>query len=265
MHAVQQLHQVRSVSRNGGGRGRGAHRHRAIMRAITWNAASGRWEMRRSADRAKDQTYFLFGLTQEQLVAHAVSPGRIRKASRCASWRANWAFPPRKARQPGNLFCPQRRLRRVHRRIFRGAGNCAVGNPRRAGDRRRPRGRRALRRAPFHGGPAARTGRRRRRAAVRDLDRARHAPRDRRPQRRAAARNDAREGYQLDLDRRAVRAAPRRNQDSKQARSRRRPPIRPVDATTVEVSFDDPQRAVTPGQGAVFYSGELVLGGGWIE
>ena len=41
--------------------------------------------------------------------------------------------------------------------------------------------------------------------------------------------------------------------------------VRPVDATTVEVSFDDPQRAVTPGQGAVFYSGELVLGGGWIE
>jgi len=33
----------------------------------------------------------------------------------------------------------------------------------------------------------------------------------------------------------------------------------------VEVVFDEPQRAVTPGQGAVFYDGDLVLGGGWIE
>jgi tRNA-uridine 2-sulfurtransferase len=33
----------------------------------------------------------------------------------------------------------------------------------------------------------------------------------------------------------------------------------------VEVHFDEPQRAVTPGQAAVFYSGDLVLGGGWIE
>jgi tRNA-specific 2-thiouridylase len=33
----------------------------------------------------------------------------------------------------------------------------------------------------------------------------------------------------------------------------------------VEVRFDQPQRAVTPGQAAVFYDGDLVLGGGWIE
>jgi tRNA-specific 2-thiouridylase len=37
------------------------------------------------------------------------------------------------------------------------------------------------------------------------------------------------------------------------------------DPASVEVHFDEPQRAVTPGQGAVFYSGDLVLGGGWIE
>jgi tRNA-specific 2-thiouridylase len=32
----------------------------------------------------------------------------------------------------------------------------------------------------------------------------------------------------------------------------------------VEVRFDEPQRAVAPGQAAVAYDGDLVLGGGWI-
>lgn len=33
---------------------------------------------------------------------------------------------------------------------------------------------------------------------------------------------------------------------------------------TVEARFDEPQRAVTPGQAAVFYDGDEVVGGGWI-
>ena len=35
-------------------------------------------------------------------------------------------------------------------------------------------------------------------------------------------------------------------------------------ADEVLVTFDEPQRAVTPGQAAVFYEGDVVVGGGWI-
>jgi tRNA-specific 2-thiouridylase len=38
----------------------------------------------------------------------------------------------------------------------------------------------------------------------------------------------------------------------------------PAGASRVEVRFDEPQRAVTPVQAAVFYQGDVVLGGGWI-
>lgn len=38
-----------------------------------------------------------------------------------------------------------------------------------------------------------------------------------------------------------------------------------ADPTRIEVRFDQPQRAVTPGQAAVLYDDGLVLAGGWIE
>jgi tRNA-specific 2-thiouridylase len=40
--------------------------------------------------------------------------------------------------------------------------------------------------------------------------------------------------------------------------------LRATGADEVEVRFDEPVRAVTPGQAAVFYLENEVVGGGWI-
>ena len=40
--------------------------------------------------------------------------------------------------------------------------------------------------------------------------------------------------------------------------------VRDLGDGRAEVRFDEPQRAIAPGQAAVAYDGDLVLGGGWI-
>jgi tRNA-specific 2-thiouridylase len=41
--------------------------------------------------------------------------------------------------------------------------------------------------------------------------------------------------------------------------------IEPLDSATARITFDVPQRAITPGQAAVFYDGDIVHAGGWIR
>jgi len=41
--------------------------------------------------------------------------------------------------------------------------------------------------------------------------------------------------------------------------------LNPLEDGRARLSFTDPQRGVAPGQGVVFYQGEVVIGGGIIE
>jgi tRNA-specific 2-thiouridylase len=41
--------------------------------------------------------------------------------------------------------------------------------------------------------------------------------------------------------------------------------ITPIGSDRASVAFDEPQTAITPGQAVVFYDGDCVVGGGWID
>jgi tRNA-specific 2-thiouridylase len=41
--------------------------------------------------------------------------------------------------------------------------------------------------------------------------------------------------------------------------------VTPLPNERVQVEFAEPQLSVTPGQSAVFYINDLIVGGGWIE
>jgi tRNA-specific 2-thiouridylase len=65
----------------------------------------------------------------------------------------------------------------------------------------------------------------------------------------------------VDAPREERRAAVRIRHRAAEADAR----VRALGDGRVEVVFDAPQRAITPGQAAVFYDGDVCLGGGWIE
>jgi tRNA-specific 2-thiouridylase len=41
--------------------------------------------------------------------------------------------------------------------------------------------------------------------------------------------------------------------------------VEPLPGRRTRITFDEPQRAITPGQAAAIYDGDVVIGGGWIE
>jgi tRNA-specific 2-thiouridylase len=231
---------------------------------VRWNPDSGRWELLRSVDRAKDQTYFLFGLRQEQL-EHTLFPLGGMDKSAVRELARELGIPT--AEKPDSqeiCFVPNGDYAAFIDAYFREQGIAAEDL---AGELVTTDGRVVGEHPGVHRftvgqrkgiGIAAReplyviaTDPGARRVVV--------GPNDELLRARAFANRV--NWISIVPPGEPVRAAVKiRNKHLAAAAT-----VIPLAGERVEIRFDEPQRAVTPGQGAVFYAGELVLGGGWLE
>jgi tRNA-specific 2-thiouridylase len=232
---------------------------------IRWNPDTGRHELLKSADRAKDQTYFLFGLTQEQLSRTLLPLGGMQKAQ-VRELARELAIPT--AEKPDSqeiCFVPNGDYAAFINAYFR---EQSIAPERTAGELVTSDGRVVGEHSGVH---HFTVGQRRglRFAAGEPLYVIATEPSTRRV---IIGRGDEllRSTMQVkDVNWISIvcPAAPvRANVKIRNKHFAAAATVTPTsEPARVEVRFDEPQRAVTPGQGAVFYSGDLVLGGGWIE
>ena len=228
------------------------------------NEATGRWEMRKGADGSKDQTYFLWGLKQEQLARTLFPLGEMLKSDVRALAEQLGVPTAQKHDSQEICFVPNGDYAAFIEAWFREQGR-EFDAPR--GEVVDSSGKTLAEHTGVHHftvGQRKGLGF----AAGEPLYVISTDP----------ASQQVVVGRDADLQRSALRAtdvnwvsiapleAPRRAQVKIRNRHvAAEATLRPRDGASVEVEFDRPQRAVTPGQAAVFYDGDLVLGGGWIE
>ena len=239
--------------------GLGAERVATGHYARVDQGADGRWRLMRSADREKDQSYFLFSLTQDQL-SHAVFPvGLLTKPEVRAQARRLGLTVAEKPDSQEICFVPDGDY----------ASFVASKEPQaaRAGAIVDERGRTLGHHAGVH------------RFTV--------------GQRKGLGLSARAPLYvlKIEADTSTVTVGPRESLEqttltgsrvnwiavdppaawvavSAQIRHRHRPAagrVRALPGGRAELIFDTPQPAITPGQAVVFYDEDVVVGGGWID
>ena len=231
---------------------------------IDQDQETGRWRLKRAVDASKDQTYFLFGLTQEQLSRTLFPLGEMRKQDVRELGRSLQVPIADKPDSQDICFVPNGdyaafidaylREQGIERKAVEGEIRDEHGNPL------------GRHRGVHHFTVGQRKG----------IGIARPEPLyviATEPATQTVIVGSGPSLLQKEMQVREVNwisieepSAPVR------AKVRIRNRHEPADATLrvtapggqVEVVFDTPQRAITPGQGAVFYQDDLVLGGGWI-
>ena len=232
---------------------------------VSWNAESGRYEMRTSVDSSKDQTYFLWGLTQPQLARTLFPLGGMVKTN-VRELARDLGLPVADKNDSQEIcFVPNGDYAGFIDAYFREQG---IEPQQTRGEIVSTDGR-VL---GEHSGTHHFTVGQRRGLRIAAGEPLYVIATDPATQRVIVGRNEqllrrsltAREVNWLSI---APLSAPRRAQIKiRNKHAAAQATLFPTDTPgRVEVRFDEPQRAVTPGQAAVFYDGDLVLGGGWIE
>jgi tRNA-specific 2-thiouridylase len=222
-------------------------------------SAEGRWLLRRSADGEKDQSYFLFSLTQGQLAAAMFPVGTLTKREVREQARRLGLEVADKPDSQEICFVPDgdyaafvgRRAPEVER------GGAIVSE---SGEH-----------LGAHGGIHRFTVGQRKGLGV-------SAPAPLYVLRIDPASRQVTVGPKGALERTSLTASSVNwiSVDppagwatvSAQIRHRHSPAsarVRALEGGRAELIFDEPQLAITPGQAVVFYDGDIVVGGGWIE
>ncbi len=234
---------------------------------VRFNPATGRYQLRRALDATKDQSYFLFGLTQEQLAATEFPLGELTKAQVRALARARNLPVAEKPESQEICFVPSGNYINFLESYLAEQGSNLTGGK---GDMVTTTGEILGEHTGLH---QFTIGQRRglglaagRPLYVLALD----------PQRNRVIVGDDAELYRreaLARDPNWISIAP--SAEPVRAFVKVRHKHAPAPATIhpvnghVRIVFDEPQRALTPGQAAVFYSADpadpdLVLGGAWL-
>jgi tRNA-uridine 2-sulfurtransferase len=232
---------------------------------ITRDAETGRYQLRRSADPSKDQTYFLFGLTQRQLARTQFPLGGMNKTEvRALAGRMGLAVAEKGDSQE-ICFVPNGDYAAFLDAYLRSKG---IAPAQQHGEIVSTGGRLL----GEHTGVHHFTVGQRRGLGIATGEPLYVIATDAATQRVTVGSND--QLLRARLTANGVNwvswpglAAPARAQIKIRNKHEAAPAtLHPTaQPDRVEVHFDEPQRAVTPGQAAVFYDGDLVLGGGWIE
>ena len=230
-----------------------------------YDAERGRWLLKRPADRAKDQTYFLFGLTQDQLSRTLFPLGEMHKpAVRDEARKQGLTILAEKPDSQEICFIPGGDYK-----VFLDAYLHEQGSamPDTSGELVTSNGEVIGKHEGIHNftigqrkGLGVATGS---------------------PLYVIGIRGDRHEvvvGSQDELYSRQLRAhrmnwisIPELTEPVRveaKIRHKHQPAAAAVERTAddeVLVTFDEPQRSVTPGQAVVFYDGDIVVGGGWIK
>ncbi len=231
---------------------------------VRHNPDTGRYELLRARDETKDQSYFLFGLTQEQLARTEFPLGELTKHEVRETARRLAVPVAEKPESQEICFVPSGNYVRFIESYLQEQGSALPDDSgeivstsgeilgRHDGLRHYTVGQRK--------GLGVTVGRP---MYVVKLDRAKN---------RLVVGEDA-DLRATAFEVRDVNWIPFESPDAPveaqvRIRNRHEPAdaqIEAIDKTTARVTFREPQRAITPGQAAVFYSGEKVLGGGWIR